>query len=339
MSYQNVMRKKEQRVMIRRLQKKEIFSRALFLLVAVFVALSPLLFSEKVAFTGLVTLGEENVSAEENASAKANQSDMGKAGIIQDSTVNGVGNDVANSTINADTGMTNTTNRDVADMGGIGTAEGGNVGNRANTDNVTDNTSRINNVTDMGHSAEISVGISSGTEKAVVWNYLQADPSKIKDGGASFDGRNDYSILEETRNATIQKNHVEINAAIKIDPDTNGIIAAKWDYLNVRFIVLAVDVTGSIRFDTGDMGHSDPLETNKTFNDGKFHTVTAFLNQSVARIYVDSMLEAEGDASQLGDLNSDVPFSVGANAGYLPWMGQTLNNFNGIIKEVKILYK
>ncbi|MCW1309979.1 MAG: LamG-like jellyroll fold domain-containing protein, partial [Candidatus Nanoarchaeia archaeon] len=102
------------------------------------------------------------------------------------------------------------------------------------------------------------------------------------------------------------------------------------------FFVLAVNSEGTIRFDIGDGDNSVSIETNKAYNDGKFHQIFVLLNQNDILLYVDGMLEAQGDISRIKSINSEVPISIGADVGYYKWTGQTFDNFNGVIKYVKI---
>ena len=169
------------------------------------------------------------------------------------------------------------------------------------------------------------------------WNYKYLDKDKIKDSDVEFNGK-DYEIIEGSEDISIVNNEIEIETTVKIEENSTGVIVSKFDYPNVRHIEVAVDVTGSIKFDITYVNFSTILETNKTYNDGKYHKITALMNKTIAQIYVDDILEVEENITSTIDINSNSPISIGANSGYINYMHQTISNFNGRIREVKIYY-
>jgi hypothetical protein len=72
--------------------------------------------------------------------------------------------------------------------------------------------------------------------------------------------------------------------------------------------------------------------------DNKYHTITAVLNNTIAQLYVDNILEVEADITGLTNINSQVPISIGANTAFVGTDKVTIDNFKGRIKEVKIYY-
>jgi len=195
----------------------------------------------------------------------------------------------------------------------------------ADSEIITDNSQFVNK-------------INKSSEKVLIWNY-SLEPTKIKDDAAYFDGIVDYSIIKDSEKISFINNSLKIEVEAKIDENSSGVLVSKFDYLNGKFFELAVNVEGTIRFDVGDENNSITLETNKNYNDGKYHIISISLNNINSSIYVDRLLEAESDTSLLSDINSNVSISIGANTGYIPWMNQTIDNFRGIIKDVKINYE
>ena len=176
-------------------------------------------------------------------------------------------------------------------------------------------------------------------DRVLEWNYSQLPKEKadkIKDKEVYFDGK-DYEIINNSEFIELNKSFT-IKAEVMIEENSSGVILSRYDYANVTNIELSVDITGSIKFNIFDVSFSDILETNKTYNDGKFHSITALINNNSAQIYVDGNLEAESNVSELKSLYSNVPFTIGANTGLVNLMGSSINNFNGRIKEVKIYY-
>ncbi|MCW1297991.1 MAG: laminin G domain-containing protein [Candidatus Parvarchaeota archaeon] len=170
----------------------------------------------------------------------------------------------------------------------------------------------------------------------LTWDYSSGDKFKMKDGGLYFDGEKDYVIIKDSEKFYLNDNFFKIETDVKIYPNSSGTIISRNDYLNGKFFVLAVNSEGTIRFDIGDGDNSVSIETNKAYNDGKFHQIFVLLNQNDILLYVDGMLEAQGDISRIKSINSEVPISIGADVGYYKWTGQTFDNFNGVIKYVKI---
>ena len=174
-------------------------------------------------------------------------------------------------------------------------------------------------------------------EELIQWNHNQ---TKRKPGAiAVFDGKKDYEIIENTQNSTFASNSIDIQAVLGIDPDTKGVFISKYDYLNDKYFQLIVSERGTIQFVMSDSDITIMLDTNGTYNDGQEHTIIASLNKTTAVLQVDTTEEITADTSNLGDISNDMPIAIGANAGYIPWMDQTLDNFKGSIKDVKIKYK
>ena len=178
-------------------------------------------------------------------------------------------------------------------------------------------------------------------EKTFEWNssYLSKEKKdKVKEDGVYFDGRKDYEVIEGSENINLSNNTLRIEVVVKIEENSQGAIVSRYDYPNVSHLEVSIDVTGSVKFDIGDVSFSDILETNKTYNDGKYHNIIAILNKTKAQLYVDNILEVESNTTELSNINTQVPISVGANIGFIPYMHSTASNYNGIIKGVKIYY-
>ncbi len=205
--------------------------------------------------------------------------------------------------------------------------------------NVTDiNISNVTfvNITINGTAANVTENLS--IESALVWNY-SVGKGKIKDDGIEFDGEYDYDKVKDSENIRFVNNSFAIEAKARIDYESSGIILSKFDYLDGRYFELGVNVEGTIFFDIGDSYNTITLETINSYNDGKDHKIFLIMNNSNAQLYVDDILQSQENTSILNDINSEVPISVGANTGYINWMKQTVNNFKGVIKDIKIYYR
>ncbi len=178
------------------------------------------------------------------------------------------------------------------------------------------------------------INISDGL---LTWKYLPANESN--ESGLYFDGVDDYIIINESENISIVNNFLRIDVVAKIDANSSGVLVSKYDYLNSKFIELGVNYEGTIRFALSDVDNSISIESENSYSDDSYHNITAILSQDIVQIYVDDVLESFADASILSNLSSEVPFSIGANAGYLQWMNQPVQNFKGEIKDVKIYFK
>jgi hypothetical protein len=153
-----------------------------------------------------------------------------------------------------------------------------------------------------------------------------------------FDGEYDYELLDDS-SETFARNTLEMEVVAKIGAKSTGILVSKHDYINTKVVEVGVNPDGTIRFFAADGETPLYLQSGRKFNDDQTHNITLSVNETVASLYVDGVLEAEGDASKLGDISSDAPFSIGADAAYLAWMGQAIGNFDGVIKQVRISYE
>ena len=178
--------------------------------------------------------------------------------------------------------------------------------------------------------------IAAISNKSIEWDYTNADKKskhKIKEDGLYFDGWNDPEIINNSEFIRFTNKTLTIYAKIKLEENTTGTIVSKYDYANVSRLVLGIDVTGSVKLEISDVGFSTILETNKTYIDNKFRDITAVLNNTIAQLYIDGLLEVEANITELNEINTQVPISIGGNADF-----GTFDNFKGLIKEVKIYY-
>lgn len=172
------------------------------------------------------------------------------------------------------------------------------------------------------------------------WNFSKLPKEKtyqITNNEVYFDGKKDYAVIEGSESANFSDRSLRIEILTKINQDSKGVIVSRFDYPNVTHIEVGVDVTGSIKFDIGDVGFSTILETEKTYNDGNYHSISAVINNNKAELYVDNVFEVEADITELVNINNYSPISVGANIGYLSYMQQPVDNYNGVVKEVRII--
>lgn len=167
------------------------------------------------------------------------------------------------------------------------------------------------------------------------WDVTHAMPEKQRAAGAYFDGNRDYVLINGTENLTF-KNVVIIDVNATLTPDAWGALAAKHDPLTGKRFEFAVDASGTLRFYASDDITSLELETAQTFDDGREHKMRAILNLTHAEIIVDGTRAANAVLPNPIAVDSGVPVSVGADAGMLPWMGQAINNYQGIIREVSV---
>ncbi len=205
----------------------------------------------------------------------------------------------------------------------------------APTENVTNVTVIPANLT---NATEVTTTLL--TNKTLEWSYTtDADWTGREETGLKIHGKQGFIILANSSEFTLQNNTVTIEARIKIGPETYGTIVSKYDWLNGKLLQLTAEAEGAISLTASDSSSTTVAETAQAFKDNKFHTIKATLNETTAQVYIDGLLAAEEDASQLGDISSNAPIAIGANIGEQQWIGEAQQPFDGEIKHVKVSTK
>ena len=177
-----------------------------------------------------------------------------------------------------------------------------------------------------------------GEKPWIIWNYTQEEAASLKNNGRLFNELFKHIRIEDKDEAQPANASIKIETEVVIDNATEGVIVSKYDYLHGKHYEVKIGSEGHILFDVGDPDMSVTLETTNSYRDGQTHVIVASLDKGLASLVVDGKEEARVNAV-IQDMESDVAVSIGANIGFVPWMGITLNEFKGVIKDVKVTYK
>lgn len=172
-------------------------------------------------------------------------------------------------------------------------------------------------------------------ERELAWNMSNAKPKKARDSTGK-EGKYAYEELEQGETIDFIGKIGRIEATAVIPIDAIGAIVAREDYLNGGFLKLSVEAEGVISLTLSDGTAAVLLETGKAYNDGQAHTIVAELDGTTAWIDVDGVREAEGSIASISDLQSTVPIAIGANAGYVEYFGEPIEQFTGTIQAVRV---
>jgi len=173
---------------------------------------------------------------------------------------------------------------------------------------------------------------ASSNEKTFEKKFKYEWDSKKDDADSGiFDGKKFITVAQ---GASLGKSF-EIGVDAILSPDSSGILVSQVDYLNGIRIELSVTNNGNFKFFIGDADNSFAVQTVDSYRDGELHTVEASLDEGVAKIVVDKKTEILVSAP-LAKVDSGVDITIGTNAGYVPWMQRTYQNFKGTIKHVSV---
>ena len=203
------------------------------------------------------------------------------------------------------------------DHGGIGTGHGGD----------TDEERTIFMIVSGDHVPKME--ISKTTEEIVVLpvdNCLESSTDLYFDAKSVIEVPNDpaYNF------GAAQDFSIECRIRTSNSGDV-GILAKKdWDSGLLPGYVFSFNPNnGKFKVNMGDGNHRVDIET-ETISDNEWHTLSAtFDRDGLAKVYIDGMLNNTADISVIGNMDNNLPFTIGAD-------GHSEYNYQGYVSEVRI---
>ncbi len=166
----------------------------------------------------------------------------------------------------------------------------------------------------------------------------QNDSWVLWNDSREFDGEIYYEMIENSGEINLSTKYLKIDINAFIGQDSKGVLVSKYSYLTGERLEVGVNPEGAIRFYIGNKDVLYSIETNESFNDNKFRNILVLVENGEVSLYVDGLLYVKQNLESEININNTETIAVGANIGYINYMNQSLDNYKGTIRDIKIYY-